>query len=85
MAADQTIEPRIKLEQTRILTKTKKKRRKFAQKNKKFSQMVLALAWPFILGLDRIETASLLRCNGNLQFLTDGGAKSSMSCTINDL
>ena len=34
------------------------------------SQMVLALAWPLILGLDRIETASLLRCNGTFQFLT---------------
>jgi hypothetical protein len=32
--------------------------------------MVLALAWPLILGLDRIETASLLRCNGTFQFLT---------------
>ena len=28
------------------------------------SQMVMALAWPLILGLDRIETASLLRSNG---------------------
>jgi len=34
------------------------------------SQMVLALAWPLLLGLDRIETASLLRCNGTFQFLT---------------
>jgi hypothetical protein len=34
------------------------------------SQMVLALAWPLILGLDRIETASLLRSNGTFQFLT---------------
>ena len=34
------------------------------------SQMVLALAWPLILGLDRIETASLLRFNGTFQFLT---------------
>ena len=34
------------------------------------SQMVLALTWPLILGLDRIETASLLRSNGTLQFLT---------------
>jgi GNAT superfamily N-acetyltransferase len=34
------------------------------------SQMVLALAWPIILGLDRIETASLLRRNGTFQFLT---------------
>jgi len=35
------------------------------------SQMVLALAWPLILGLDRIATASLLRCNGTFQFFTD--------------
>lgn len=34
------------------------------------SQMVLALTWPLILGLDRIETASLLRSNGTFQFLT---------------
>jgi hypothetical protein len=32
--------------------------------------MVLALAWPIILGLDRIETSSLLRFNGTFQFLT---------------
>ncbi len=34
------------------------------------SQMVLALMWPLVLGLDRIETASLLRFNGTFQFLT---------------
>lgn len=34
------------------------------------SQMVLALTWPIILGLDRVETASLLRSNGTFQFLT---------------
>lgn len=34
------------------------------------SQMVLALAWPLILGLDRIEAASLLGFNGTFQFLT---------------
>lgn len=34
------------------------------------SQMILALAWPLILGLDRIETASLLRHNGTFQYLT---------------
>jgi len=32
--------------------------------------MVLALLWPLVLGLDRIETASLLRSNGTFQFLT---------------
>lgn len=34
------------------------------------SQMLLALTWPIILGLDRVETASLLRSNGTFQFLT---------------
>ena len=34
------------------------------------SQMILALAWPIILGLDRLESASLLRSNGTFQFLT---------------
>jgi hypothetical protein len=34
------------------------------------SQMILALVWPVVLGLDRIETASLLRANGTFQFLT---------------
>lgn len=34
------------------------------------SQMLLALIYPIILGLDRIETASLLRWNGTFQYLT---------------
>jgi hypothetical protein len=34
------------------------------------SQMILALVYPIVLGLDRIETASLLRSNGTLQHLT---------------
>jgi Transposase DDE domain group 1 len=34
------------------------------------SQMVLALIYPIVLGLDRIETASLLRSNGTFQHLT---------------
>jgi Transposase DDE domain group 1 len=34
------------------------------------SQMVLALIYPIILGLDRIETASLLTANGTFQYLT---------------
>jgi Transposase DDE domain group 1 len=38
--------------------------------NYTLSQMILALSWPLILGLDRIETASLLRSNGTFQFLT---------------
>jgi hypothetical protein len=33
------------------------------------SQMIVALMWPLVLGLDRIETASLLRSNGTFQFL----------------
>ena len=42
------------------------------RRNSKYalSQMVLALTWPIILGLDRIESAALLRLNGTLQFLT---------------
>jgi hypothetical protein len=32
--------------------------------------MLLALIYPIILGLDRIETASLLRSNGTFQYLT---------------
>jgi hypothetical protein len=34
------------------------------------SQMILSLAYPIILGLDRLETASLLRSNGTFQYLT---------------
>src|ERR1700720_2413305 len=34
------------------------------------SQMLLALIYPIILGLDRIETASLLNSNGSFQYLT---------------
>jgi Transposase DDE domain group 1 len=34
------------------------------------SQMLLALIYPIILGLDRIETASLLIANGTFQYLT---------------
>src|SRR5216117_1963666 len=34
------------------------------------SQMVLALMYPIVLGLDRIETASLLRSDGTFQYLT---------------
>ena len=34
------------------------------------SQMLLALIYPLVLGLDRIETASFLRCNGTFQYLT---------------
>lgn len=34
------------------------------------SQMLLALVYPIILGLDRIETSSFLRSNGTFQYLT---------------
>jgi hypothetical protein len=33
-------------------------------------QMILSLVYPIILGLDRLETASLLRSNGTFQYLT---------------
>jgi len=33
-------------------------------------QMMLALVYPVVLGLDRLETASFLRSNGNFQYLT---------------
>jgi hypothetical protein len=34
------------------------------------SQMILALVYPIVLGLDRLETASFLRFNGTFQYLT---------------
>ncbi len=34
------------------------------------SQMVLALLYPIVLGLDRLETASFLRSNSTFQYLT---------------
>ena len=34
------------------------------------SQMIMALAYPLVLGLDRLETASFLRSNGTFQYLT---------------
>lgn len=34
------------------------------------SQMVLALVYPILLGLDRLETSSFLRSNGVFQYLT---------------
>jgi len=33
-------------------------------------QVILALVYPIVFGLDRIETASFLRCNGTFQYLT---------------
>ena len=32
--------------------------------------MILALLYPLVLGLDRLETASFLRSNGTFQYLT---------------
>ena len=34
------------------------------------AQMLLALVYPILLGLDRLETASFLRHNGTFQYLT---------------
>lgn len=34
------------------------------------SQMILALVYPLVLGLDRLETTSFLRSNGTFQYLT---------------
>jgi hypothetical protein len=34
------------------------------------SQMILALVYPLVLGLDRLETSSFLRSNGTFQYLT---------------
>ena len=44
----------------------------YSRRNKRYylSQMILALIYPVLLGLDRIETASLLRSNGTFQHLT---------------
>jgi hypothetical protein len=44
----------------------------YSRRNNRYSlsQMILALIYPIVLGLDRIETASLLRSNGTFQHLT---------------
>jgi hypothetical protein len=44
----------------------------YSRRNQRYSlpQMLLALIYPIILGLDRLETASLLRANGTFQYLT---------------
>src|SRR6266849_2213988 len=44
----------------------------YPRRNGRYSvpQMILALVYPIILGLDRIETASFLRSNGTFQYLT---------------
>lgn len=44
----------------------------YPRRNQRYtlSQMIMALVYPIILGLDRLETASLLRSNGTFQYLT---------------
>jgi hypothetical protein len=44
----------------------------YARRNQRYelSQMLLALIYPMILGLDRLETAALLQANGTFQYLT---------------
>lgn len=44
----------------------------YPRRNQRYtlSQMTLALVYPIILGLDRIETASFLKANGTFQYLT---------------
>jgi hypothetical protein len=48
------------------------KRIRYLRRNQDYSssQMLLALVYPIVLGLDRIETASLLHSDGTFQFLT---------------
>lgn len=45
---------------------------RYPRRNQRYmlSQMIMALVYPIILGLDRLETASLLRSNGTFQYLT---------------
>jgi hypothetical protein len=44
----------------------------YPRRNQRYSlsQMILALIYPLVLGLDRLETASFLRSNGTFQYLT---------------
>jgi hypothetical protein len=44
----------------------------YGRRNRRYSlaQMILALLYPLVLGLDRLETASFLRSNGTFQYLT---------------
>lgn len=48
------------------------RRLRYPRRNHDYSlpQMVLALIYPIMLGLDRLETAALLRANGTFQYLT---------------
>jgi hypothetical protein len=45
---------------------------RYPRRNSRYrvSQMILALIYPLVLGLDRLETASFLRSNGTFQYLT---------------
>jgi Transposase DDE domain group 1 len=45
---------------------------RYPRRNHRYStsQMILALVYPIVLGLDRLETASFLRSNGTFQYLT---------------
>src|SRR6266481_3515184 len=45
---------------------------RYPRRNQRYSlsQMTLALVYPILLGLGRIETASFLRSNGTFQYLT---------------
>src|SRR5438309_15945 len=47
-------------------------RLRYLRRNRRYStsQMILALVYPIILGLDRVETTSFLRFNGTFQYLT---------------
>ena len=44
----------------------------YPRRNQRYSvsQMILALIYPLVLGLDRLETSSFLRFNGTFQYLT---------------
>jgi hypothetical protein len=44
----------------------------YPRRNRRYSlsQMILALVYPIVLGLDRLETVSFLRSNGAFQYLT---------------
>ena len=60
----------------------------YPRRNRRYSlsQMILALVYPIVLGLDRLETASFLRFNGTFQYLTGCRAspiqrRCGVSCT----
>src|SRR6516164_10558330 len=44
----------------------------YPRRNQRYSlsQMILALVYPLVLGLDRLETVSFLRSNGTFPYLT---------------